>query len=254
MSKSTHKQTIELIKKAQSGDKQARDRLIEDNLGLVWSIVERFKNRQANLDDLFQVGCLALLDAIKRFDVGSGNKFATYAVPTIYGNIQRFLRDDTLVRVPRPIKDLSYKIIKEELQDKDPEYINDVLKVDDIDLVVQTLKYLQEGGTVKSIYEAIYNDRKSDPIRVVDQIEKDVNSDRWFDYIALKQAIKQLDNRERQIINLRYYKDMTQKQVAEILGVTQVTVSRWEKQAIKKLHTLMSEEEKERETKLGKVI
>lgn len=253
MSKLTHKQIIELIKKAQSGDKQARDMLIEDNLGLVWSIVERFKNRQADFDDLFQAGCLALMNVIKYFDVGSGNKFSTYAVPAIYRSIQRFLRDDAPVRVPRSIKDLSYRIIKEELQDKDPEYINDVLKVNDVDLVVQSLKYLQEG-TVRSIYEAIYDDRKSDPIRVVDQIEKDVNSDRWFDYIALKQAIKQLDNRERQIINLRYYKGMTQKQVAEILGVTQVTVSRWEKQAIKKLHTLMSEEEKERETKLGKVI
>lgn len=223
-----------LIVRSQEGDHDAKDQIVNSNLRLVWSVVQRFMNRGYEPDDLFQIGSIGLIKAIDKFDLSYDVKFSTYAVPMIIGEIQRFIRDDGSVKVSRSIKELSQKIKKTR------EHLSKTLsrnpKISEIaeSLSVATEEVvfaLEANRQPKSIYETVF-ENDGDPIYLMDQI---TNSDeeKWFDKIALSDAIKELPERERLIIYLRYYKDQTQTEVATRLGISQVQVSRLEKKILK---------------------
>ncbi|RAL26509.1 RNA polymerase sporulation sigma factor SigF [Thermoflavimicrobium daqui] len=225
-----------LIKASQSGNLEARDRLVHHNIRLVWSVVQRFLNRGYEAEDLFQIGCIGLIKAIDKFDLSFDVKFSTYAVPMIIGEIQRFLRDDGIVKVSRSLKEMANRIkkIRDELSkrlDRIPTIheIAEELGVDPEEIV-----FAQEANRAPtSIYENVY-ENDGDPITLMDQIA-DESETSWFDRIALKDAIHRLNDRERLIVYLRFYKDQTQAEVAERLGVSQVQVSRLEKKIISRM-------------------
>lgn len=223
----------ELIKKSQDGDQSARDKLVQKNMRLVWSVVQRFLNRGYEPDDLFQIGCIGLLKSVDKFDLSYDVKFSTYAVPMIIGEIQRFIRDDGTVKVSRSLKELNNKIrkAKDELS-KDLGRIPTINELGEfLDISPEDIILAQEASrTPSSIHETVY-ENDGDPITLLDQID-DGNEGRWFDKIALKEAIRELDERERLIVYLRYYKDQTQSEVAERLGISQVQVSRLEKKIL----------------------
>lgn len=223
----------ELIKKSQEGDQSARDKLVQKNMRLVWSVVQRFLNRGYEPDDLFQIGCIGLLKSVDKFDLSYDVKFSTYAVPMIIGEIQRFIRDDGTVKVSRSLKELNNKIrkAKDELS-KDLGRIPTINELGEyLDIPPEDIILAQEASrTPSSIHETVY-ENDGDPITLLDQID-DGNEGKWFDKIALKEAIRELDERERLIVYLRYYKDQTQSEVAERLGISQVQVSRLEKKIL----------------------
>lgn len=223
----------ELIKKSQDGDQSARDMLVQKNMRLVWSVVQRFLNRGYEPDDLFQIGCIGLLKSVDKFDLSYDVKFSTYAVPMIIGEIQRFIRDDGTVKVSRSLKELNNKIrkAKDELS-KNLGRIPTINELGDfLDISPEDIILAQEASrTPSSIHETVY-ENDGDPITLLDQID-DGNEGKWFDKIALKEAIRELDERERLIVYLRYYKDQTQSEVAERLGISQVQVSRLEKKIL----------------------
>lgn len=223
----------ELIKKSQEGDQSARDKLVQKNMRLVWSVVQRFLNRGYEPDDLFQIGCIGLLKSVDKFDLSYDVKFSTYAVPMIIGEIQRFIRDDGTVKVSRSLKELNNKIrkAKDELS-KDLGRIPTINELGEyLDITPEDIILAQEASrTPSSIHETVY-ENDGDPITLLDQID-DGNEGKWFDKIALKEAIRELDERERLIVYLRYYKDQTQSEVAERLGISQVQVSRLEKKIL----------------------
>ena len=223
-----------LIYLSQQGDKAARDEIIERNTRLVWSVVQRFVNRGYELDDLFQIGCIGLLKSVDKFDLSFNVKFSTYAVPMILGEIQRFIRDDGTVKVSRSLKELANKIRREseayqKVQGKAPSvrYLADKLEVTDEEVIMA----LDAGRAPSSIHETFY-ENDGDSILLLDQI-MDTSDQHWFEKISLKAAIETLDERERLIVYLRYYKDQTQTEVAERLGVSQVQISRLEKKILK---------------------
>ena len=233
------KEKIELLKRIREGDKTARDTLINGNLRLVLSVIQRFTNRGENLDDLFQVGCIGLIKAIDNFDISQNVRFSTYAVPMIIGEIKRYLRDNNSLRVSRSMRDTAYHAmqVKEQLQNKlnrDPT-VSEIAKELGVDeaTVVIALKAIVEPV---SLYEPVYSD-SGDTIYVMDQISS-VDSDKdWLDEIMIKQSIKDLSPREKQILSLRFMKGKTQMEVAEEIGISQAQVSRLEKGAIEKIKT-----------------
>jgi len=236
--------TMELLKKAKRGDKEAKDKLVSLNLGLVWSIVKRFNNRGYELEDLFQIGSIGLLKAIEKFDFSYDVKFSTYAVPMIMGEIRRYIRDDAPIKVARSLKELASKIQKtqEELTntlDREPT-INELS--DEMGVPVEELVMAMEASqSPVSLNEVMYQDDGS-PIHLIDQIdENEYRQNILFDKIALKEALSKLDKNERQIIILRYFKDMTQVEVAKILNMTQVQVSRLERKILAKVKELLSQ-------------
>lgn len=230
----------ELIKRSQEGDKLARDTLVQKNIRLVWSVVQRFLNRGYEPDDLFQIGCIGLLKSVDKFDLSYDVKFSTYAVPMIIGEIQRFIRDDGTVKVSRSLKETGNKIrkLKEELtkQYGRAPTISEIAL--ELDISPEDVVLAQEASkSPTSIHETVY-ENDGDPITLLDQIA-DHSETRWFDKLALKDAINGLDDRERLIVYLRYYKDKTQSEVAERLGISQVQVSRLEKKILMQMKEQM---------------
>jgi len=222
-----------LIKQSQEGDQQARDTIVERNMRLVWSVVQRFLNRGYEADDLFQIGSIGLLKSVDKFDLSYDVRFSTYAVPMIIGEIQRFIRDDGTVKVSRSLKETGNKVrkAKDELSKslgRTPT-INEVAQY--LDVAVEDVIMAQDAVRApQSIHETVY-ENDGDPITLLDQIS-DHSESKWFDKIALKDIMDKLDERERLIVYLRYFKDQTQSEVAERLAISQVQVSRLEKKIL----------------------
>ena len=231
------KEKIELLKAMHSGDKYARDKLINGNLRLVLSLIQRFTNRGENLDDLFQVGCIGLIKAIDNFDISQNVRFSTYAVPMIIGEIRRYLRDNNAVRVSRSMRDTAYHAmqVKEKLQNelnREPtvEEIAKELGVDTSQVVIA----LESIVDPVSLYEPVYNDG-GDTIYVMDQVSSlDTDKD-WLDEIVIKETIKDLSEREKRILSLRFMQGKTQMEVAKEIGISQAQVSRLEKNVIDRI-------------------
>jgi len=231
------KEKIELLKAMHSGDKYARDKLINGNLRLVLSVIQRFTNRGENLDDLFQVGCIGLIKAIDNFDISQNVRFSTYAVPMIIGEIRRYLRDNNAVRVSRSMRDTAYHAmqVKEKLQNelnREPtvEEIAKELGVDTSQVVIA----LESIVDPVSLYEPVYNDG-GDTIYVMDQVSSlDTDKD-WLDEIVIKETIKDLSEREKRILSLRFMQGKTQMEVAKEIGISQAQVSRLEKNVIDRI-------------------
>ncbi|RSL34616.1 RNA polymerase sporulation sigma factor SigF [Salibacterium salarium] len=232
----------ELIKDSQNGDKTARDEIVNKNTRLVWSVVQRFINRGYEAEDLFQIGVIGLIKSIDKFDLSYEVKFSTYAVPMIIGEIQRFIRDDGTVKVSRSLKELNNKIRKkkEELTKKlarvpNLQEISEALEIPMEEIVFAT----EATRSLSSLHETIY-ENDGDPITLIDQIA-DQGDSKWFEQIAIKEVVEQLEEREQIIVYLRYYKDQTQSEVAKRLDISQVQVSRLEKRILDKMKSQLSE-------------
>ena len=235
--------TIALIKKSHDGDKEARERLVEENVGRVWCVVKRFYGRGTDAEDLFQIGSIGLLKAIDKFDLSYEVKFSTYAVPMISGEIKRVLRDDGMIKVSRSLKELSYKIFqaREALTaslGREPTLEELAVTMDvDKEEIVQAM---EAGGEVESLYKPIHQ-KEGNEIRLVDKLEeKERKEEKILDHMLLAQLLETLDKEERQLIYLRYFADETQSQVGKKLGISQVQVSRMEKRIIENLRRLGS--------------
>lgn len=238
-------QNDELLKLAKKGDRDARKQLIEDNVGLVWSIVRRFLDRGYEKDDLFQIGCIGLINAVDRFDMSYNVRFSTYAIPVIQGEIKSFLRDDGMIKVSRIVKANAIKIRKfvvefENTHMRQPtvEEISDAtgLEINDI------LLSLEADISVESIYRSI-DGEKDGHIMLMDTIKgRDNAIDDAIDSIAIEKIMSQLNDEERKLIHMRYYENMTQTQVAGLLCVGQVKISRMESKIIKKMKSIAQNE------------
>ena len=227
-----------LLIESKKGNASARQELINGNLRLVLSVVQRFTGRRENLDDLFQVGCIGLVKAVDNFNVELDVKFSTYAVPMIIGEIRRYLRDNNSIRISRSLRDLAYRALqaKEELiRTKECEPTIDDIAAhlgEEKEAVVRAMEAIVEPI---SLYEPVYNDG-GDSIYVMDQIKDSSSSDeKWLESIALKEAMKCLSERERKIIRLRYFSNKTQMEIAEEIGISQAQVSRLEKGALERM-------------------
>jgi RNA polymerase sporulation-specific sigma factor len=230
----------ELIERSQEGDQSARDLIIEKNMRLVWSVVQRFINRGYDPDDLFQIGCIGLLKSVDKFDLTYDVKFSTYAVPMIIGEIQRFIRDDGTVKVSRSLKEMGNKIrkVKDDLTKRLGKSPTVLEIAEELEISAEEVVHALEASRApSSIHETVY-ENDGDPITLLDQIS-DESEGGWFDKIALKEAMTLLDERERLILFLRYYKDQTQSEVAGRLGISQVQVSRLEKKILKQMKDQM---------------
>ncbi|WP_096199271.1 RNA polymerase sporulation sigma factor SigG [Bacillus sp. FJAT-45350] len=231
----------ELFEQLQSGDESAREKLVNGNLRLVLSVIQRFNNRGEYVDDLFQVGCIGLMKSIDNFDLSQNVKFSTYAVPMIIGEIRRYLRDNNPIRVSRSLRDIAYKALQvrdqlmaHKARESEPtvQEIAKVLNVPKED-VVFALDAIQDPV---SLFEPIYNDG-GDPIYVMDQISDDRNKDiNWVEEIALREAMIRLNDREKMILNMRFFQGKTQMEVADEIGISQAQVSRLEKAAIQQMN------------------
>ena len=219
-------QAKELLVKIKSGDTQARETFIKGNLRLVLSIVQRFSQSGENLDDLFQIGCIGMIKAIDNFDMSLNVQFSTYAVPMIIGEIKRFLRDNSTIRVSRSLKDT---LMKKNLKEPSITEIAEEIGISKADIVIA----LEAVTPSISLYEPVFNDG-GDTLYVIDQVKDKKNTeDRWVRNIALQEAINRLSPRERQIIILRFFDCLTQTEVAKGLGISQAQVSRLEKCALR---------------------
>ncbi|WP_100398468.1 RNA polymerase sporulation sigma factor SigF [Bacillus sp. FJAT-44742] len=232
----------ELIAKSQKGDFEARELIVNSNTRLVWSVVQRFMNRGYEADDLFQIGCIGLIKSVDKFDLSYDVKFSTYAVPMIIGEIQRFIRDDGTVKVSRSLKELNNKIRK-----KKEEMTKELGRTPTVNEIAAALEIAPEEivfaneatRSLSSLHETVY-ENDGDPITLMDQIS-DENEQKWFDKIALHEAVSHLEERERLIVYLRYFKDQTQAEVARRLSISQVQVSRLEKKILDKIKSRMDE-------------
>lgn len=230
--------TIALIERSHEGDKEARDQLVEENMGLVWCIVRRFNGRGYELEDLFQIGSIGLLKAIDKFDVSFEVKFSTYAVPMISGEIKRFLRDDGMIKVSRSLKETAYKahVTRENLNQKmgrEPtlEEIAAEIGASKEDLVMA----LESNVEVESLQKTIYQ-KDGNPIYLQDKLEEEEDhEEKVINRMVLEELLETLDERELDIIKLRYFGNKTQTQIAGEMGISQVQVSRMEKKILKRL-------------------
>lgn len=238
----TDKEVKTLIAESQAGCQHSRDIIVSKNTRLVWSVVQRFLNRGYEAEDLFQIGCIGLIKSVDKFDLSYDVKFSTYAVPMIIGEIQRFLRDDGTVKVSRSIKETGNKIrkMKDELS-KTYGRVPTVAEIaEKLEISPEEVVFAQEASrSLSSIHETVY-ENDGDPITLLDQIA-DQSETKWFDKIALKEAIRHLNERERLIVYLRYFKDQTQSEVADRLGISQVQVSRLEKKILKQIKDQMAD-------------
>lgn len=231
----SQKEMDQLLLQAKEGDAQAREKLIEGNLRLVLSVIQRFDKRGESPDDLFQVGCIGLIKAIANFDPGKQVRFSTYGVPMIAGEVRRYLRDNSAIRVSRSIRDVAYRVLqcKEAMllrMDREPtlEEISQELGLAQEDVS----EALDAVCAPMSLYDPVYSDG-GDPLMVMDQVRDTKNTDdRWMERIALREAFRALGDRERQILSLRFYDGKTQMEVANLVGISQAQVSRLEKNAI----------------------
>ena len=228
----------QLMIKIKHGDKEAKKQFIIANLRLVLSVVQRFSAKKQNPDDLFQVGCVGLIKSVNNFDMAHNVKFSTYAVPMIIGEIRRFLRDGTTMRVSRSIRDTAYKVLKcresySKLHKCEPtlEQIST-----DLNISVQEVSFaLDAMSEPVSMFDPVYKDG-SETVRVMDQIgDAKNNQDKWIENFALKDALKKLSQKEKQILLMRYYLGKTQIEVSSEVGISQAQVSRLEKEAIKSM-------------------
>ena len=225
----------QLLKKAKNGDEQARQALIEGNLRLVLSVIQRFDKRGESPDDLFQVGCIGLIKAISNFDPDKQVRFSTYGVPMIAGEVRRYLRDNSAIRVSRSIRDVAYRVLQcKEAQTarlgREPT-LEEIAK--ELDLPVEDVSQALDAVCAPvSLYDPVYSDG-GDPLTVMDQVRDTKNTDEhWMEHITLQNAFNALGDREKQILALRFYDGKTQMEVAGSLGISQAQVSRLEKSAI----------------------
>lgn len=231
-------EAMELFKKAKSGDKEARQRLINGNLRLVLSIIKRFDYKNESIDDLFQVGCIGLIKGIDNFDISLNVLPSTYLVPMIIGEIRRYLRDNNFIRVSRSLRDTAYKALqaKEKLtsaNSKEPT-IEEIAKELDMspEDVAEALEAVQEPV---SLYEPVYHN-DGDTLYVMDQMSDDKESDNsWLDNISLNEAMEKLTDREKKILTLRFFEGKTQMEVSDEIGISQAQVSRLEKGALNRM-------------------
>ncbi|AUJ26765.1 MULTISPECIES: RNA polymerase sporulation sigma factor SigG [Virgibacillus] len=234
-----------LFKKMQEEDDlAAREELVNGNLRLVLSVIQRFNNRGEYVDDLFQVGCIGLMKSIDNFDLSHNVRFSTYAVPMIIGEIRRYLRDNNPIRVSRSLRDIAYKAlqVRENLISKTSKEPTPMEIAEELGIphgeVVFALDAIQDPV---SLFEPIYNDG-GDPIYVMDQISDDKEKDStWLDKLSLKEGMHQLNDREKMILNKRFFQGKTQMEVADEIGISQAQVSRLEKAAIKQMNNEMFE-------------
>lgn len=233
----------ELLTRLQAGERSAREELINGNLRLVLSVIQRFNNRGEYVDDLFQVGCIGLMKAIDNFDLSQNVKFSTYAVPMIIGEIRRYLRDNNPLRVSRSLRDIAYKalqvrdaLISRNSKEPTVAEIAEELKVPREE-VVFALDAIQEPI---SLFEPIYHDG-GDPIFVMDQISDERHMDgQWLEGLSIKEAMSKLNDREKLILEMRFFEGRTQMEVAEEIGISQAQVSRLEKTALKHMKRYIS--------------
>lgn len=231
----SEKEKTELMIKIKSGDEDARQKFIGGNLRLVLSVIQRFTHREENADDLFQIGCIGLIKAVDNFDLRHNVKFSTYAVPMIIGELRRYLRDNTPIRVSRSLRDIAYKTLRAKedyinLHSKEPtiEELSQILEIPKEDIVF-SLEAIQDPV---SLFEPAYNDG-TDTLYIMDQVKDKKNTDEsWLEEIALKEAMARLSEREKHIVNLRFFSGRTQMEVAEEIGISQAQVSRLEKNAL----------------------
>ena len=231
----SQKEMETLLLQAKAGDKSAREALIEGNLRLVLSVIQRFDRRGESPDDLFQVGCIGLIKAISNFDPSKQVRFSTYGVPMIAGEVRRYLRDNSVIRVSRSLRDVAYRVLqcKETLTTdlgREPtlEEISRTLEL----TVEEVSEALDAVCAPVSLYDPVYSDG-GDPLTVMDQVHDTRNTEgNWMERIALKDAFRALGDREKQILSLRFYDGKTQMEVAGLVGISQAQVSRLEKNAI----------------------
>ena len=230
--------TCELIRQAKEGNKKAQEILVEENTGLIWSVVKRFQGRGYDKEDLFQIGSIGLLKCIDNFDLERKVEFSTYAVPLIMGEIKRFLRDDGLVKVSRSLKEASYKIKREKehyekLYNREPtlKEIAATLDMDESDILMA----MESGQDVCSLHQVIYQN-EGDEIHLEDKLEQQSDLiEQTVDNIYIQELLQKLNEQERKLIELRYFQNQTQAVIAGIMGISQVQVSRMEKKILEKL-------------------
>ena len=239
----THTEMDILLHRAKEGDRAAREKLIEGNLRLVLSVIQRFSGRGEDPDDLFQVGCIGLLKAIANFDPTKEVRFSTYGVPMIAGEVRRYLRDNSVIRVSRSIRDVAYRVLqcKEALTlrlGRDPSQ-EEIAK--ELDLPMAAVNEALDAVCAPvSLYDPVYSDG-GDPLTVMDQVRDTKNTEGgWMEHIALRDAFQSLNDREKQILSLRFYDGKTQMEVAGALGISQAQVSRLEKGAISSMRKSVS--------------
>lgn len=236
--------TLELILKAQQGDEKAKDQLVDENMGLVWSLVRRFIGRGYELEDLFQIGCIGLIKSIDKFDLNYNVKFSTYAVPMIVGEIRRFLRDDGMLKVSRSLKETAYKarMIKEELVkefNREPT-ISEIAA--GLEMEVEEVAYALESSAEVESLNAIIFEGDGKPITLSEKIdESPVVQNNIVDKMMLAEVMERLLPIEREIINMRFFEDHTQTEIAEALHISQVQVSRIEKRVLKKMKLMIEQ-------------
>ena len=229
---------MELLRKAKAGDEAAREKLIEGNLRLVLSVIQRFDRRGENVDDLFQVGCIGLIKAIDNFNTDLDVRFSTYGVPMIVGEIRRYLRDNSSVRVSRSMRDMAYKVLQakekfvlEHQREPTLEEISQMLDAKREDIVFA----LEAITDPVSLFEPVYSDN-GDAVCVMDQVKDIKNTDEsWLERIALKDAVDKLPEREKRILALRFFQGKTQMEVSAEVGISQAQVSRLEKSALEQI-------------------
>ena len=232
----TDKEKDELFDRIEQGDMAARETFIKGNLRLVLSVIQRFSNSNENPDDLFQVGCIGLIKAIDNFDRSLNVKFSTYAVPMIIGEIRRYLRDYNSIRVSRSLRDIAYKaiytkenMIKKNLKEPTIDDISDEIGIEK-EMIVYALDAIQSPV---SLFEPVYSEG-GDTLYVMDQISDQKNKeDHWLENLSLREAMNRLNQREKHIIEMRFYEGRTQMEVADEIGISQAQVSRLEKNALK---------------------
>ncbi len=231
-------ETTQLLRQAKAGDQAAREKLIEGNLRLVLSVIQRFDRRGENVDDLFQVGCIGLIKAIDNFNVDLDVKFSTYGVPMIIGEIRRYLRDNSSMRVSRSMRDTAYKV----LQAKET-FMSEHQREPSLEEIAQMLDAKREDVVFAleaitdpvSLYEPVYSD-SGDAVCVMDQVKDSKNTDeKWLDHIALQDAVEKLPEREKRILALRFFQGKTQMEVSAEVGISQAQVSRLEKSALEQI-------------------
>ena len=232
-----------LFVRIKEGDREAREEYIKGNLRLVSSVIKRFSASNENVDDLFQIGCIGLMKAIDNFDISLNVKFSTYAVPMIMGEIRRFLRDNSSIRVSRSIKDTAYKAIytKENLMKKNMKEPTIAEVAKEIGLPKEDVVYALDAiQNPMSLYEPVYTDG-GDTLYVMDQIsDKKNKEENWVEHLSLSEAMKQLGEREHEIISLRFFEGKTQMEVAGMVGISQAQVSRLEKNALAVMKRFLS--------------
>ena len=230
--------TLALIEQAHQGDKTAREMLVEENLGLVFTVVKRFLGRGCEMEDLIQIGSIGLLKAIDKFDLAFEVKFSTYAVPLIAGEIKRFLRDDGMIKVSRSLKEMAAQIYS--AKDQMEKRLGREPMMEELERELglsgeEMMLALESCAEVESIYRPVYQ-TDGNPVLLMDKLEEKENAnEKVLNHMLLEQLLKLLEEKERQLIDLRYFRDKTQMETAKELGLTQVQVSRMEKRILKKM-------------------